>query len=168
MRSRRLRGNYRFSRQISPFIKKCYAHPMAEVIHKYIGKGKSQPTPEQEERDAAKAKLIAARARKEEALAIKRENEAREHRGELIARSEALRQASYIFVAIRQKLLGLPTLLARKLAGKTQHEMRMIIDAEVRGCLTELSDPAVVLRGYGRRRKSRSAGAVVPAGNHPA
>ena len=51
---------------------------MAEVIHKYIGKGEpSKPTPKQEERDAAKAKLVAARARKEEALAIKRENEAR-------------------------------------------------------------------------------------------
>ena len=128
---------------------------MAEVIHKYIGKGEPSkpPTPEQEARDAAKAKLIAARARKEEALAIKRENEAREHRGELIARPAALRQASYIFVAIRQKLLGLPTLLARKLAGKTRHEMRMIIDAEIRGCLTELSDPAVVLQGPKKRSR---------------
>ena len=125
---------------------------------RYIGKdGKapkpSKPTPKQEERDAAKAKLIVARARKEEALAIKRENEAREHRGELIARPEALRQASFIFVSIKQKLLGLPTLLARKCAGKTQHEMRMIIDAEIRGCLTELSDPDVVLRGP--RKRSR-------------
>jgi hypothetical protein len=126
---------------------------MSEVIHRYVGKDAKPSTPEQEERDAARAKLVAARARKEEALAIKRENEAREHRGELIARNEALRQASYIFVAVKQKLLGLPTSLARKLEGKSQHERRMIIDAEVRSCLTELSDPSVVLRGYARRRR---------------
>ena len=125
---------------------------------RYIGKGDKapeprKPTPKQEEREEAKAELLKARIRKENALAYKRETEAREKRSELIARPAALHQLCDMFVVIRQKLLGLPTPLARKLEGKTQHERKVIIDAELRGCLAVLSDPEVVLRGPKKRSR---------------
>ena len=50
------------------------------------------------------------------------------------------REAQRRLFMIRSRLLLLPTQLARKRVGKSQHEMRMIIDAAIREMLTALSD----------------------------
>ena len=115
---------------------------MAEVIHRYLRKGEPlpQPTKEQLEREESNARFAAARARKEEALATLREAESKRRQGELIEKATAIRQASFLFVAFRQRMLLLPTQLARKCVGKGEHEIRMIIDGQIRACLTELSE----------------------------
>jgi hypothetical protein len=114
---------------------------MAEVYHKYVRAGEKVPPPskEQKGREESNARFAAARARKEEALATLREAEAKKRDGELIERAEALKQATFLFVTCRQRLLALASSLPRKLVGKAPHEMKMIIDGQVRECLTELS-----------------------------
>ena len=115
---------------------------MAEVYHKYVRAGEKvpKPTKEQRDRDESDAKFSAARARKEEALADLREAESKRRAGELIERRMAIHQATFLFVTFRQRLLSFATTLPRKLVNKSEHEMRMIIDAQVRECLTELSE----------------------------
>ena len=114
---------------------------MAEVYHKYVRAGETVPPPTKEQiaRGESNAKFAAARARKETALAELREAEAKKRNGELIERRKVIHQAAFLFVATRQRLLALPTSLPRKLVGKTEHEMRMILDGAIRECLTELS-----------------------------
>jgi hypothetical protein len=114
---------------------------MAEVIHRYVRRGEPipEPTEEQKNRRASDAKFAEARARKETALAELRESELRRRKGELIEKNVAVMQASFLFGAIRQKMLALPTLLVRKLQVPDAHQARMIIDADIRELLTELS-----------------------------
>jgi hypothetical protein len=115
---------------------------MAQVYHKYVRAGEKilEPAKEQRDRDESDAKFSAARARKEEALADLREAEWKRRSGELIERRTAIHQATFLLITFRQRLLSFATTLPRKLVGKTEHEMRMIIDAQVRECLTELSE----------------------------
>jgi hypothetical protein len=123
---------------------------MAEVYHKYVRAGEKVPAPtkKQQERDESNAKFAEARARKETALANLREFESKKRDGELIEKAKAVHQASFLFVACRQRLLALPAPLARKIEGKTQHEARMIIDSAIREALTELAElPNVITRG---------------------
>ena len=49
------------------------------------------------------------------------------------------REAQDVCIVIRSRLLLLPTQLARKCVGKSQHEMRMIIDGAIREALSELA-----------------------------
>ena len=132
---------------------------MAEVYHKYVRAGEEVPAPskEQKRREESNARFAAARARKEEALANLREAEAKKRDGELIEKATAIHQASFLFVAVRQKLLALPAPLPRRLEGKNPHERKMIIDEAIRGCLTELAElPNVITREHYAAFKSEN------------
>ena len=115
---------------------------MAQVYHKYVRAGEKIPEPakEQRDRDESDAKFSAARARKEGALADLREAESKKRQGELIERRTAIHQATFLLITFRQRLLSFATTLPRKLVNKTEHEMKMIIDAQVREVLNELSE----------------------------
>jgi hypothetical protein len=68
-------------------------------------------------------------------------------RGELIERDTAVRQASYLIIAVRQHMLALAGVLPRKLVGRSEHEMKQAIDSAVRACLNELAElPNVITR----------------------
>ena len=99
---------------------------MAEVIHRYLGKdGKTpEPTAEQKERQGSDARLSAAKAREREAIAALREAELARKRGELVETAVVTREAQDVCIVIRSRLLLLPTQLARKCVGKSQHEMK--------------------------------------------
>ncbi len=123
---------------------------MAEVYSQIPSSGRKtpEPTKEQIEREESNAKFAAARARKETALAELREAESKRRAGELIEKSVAVRQASYLFVTIRQRLLAMPSVLARKINTPDRHATRMLIDSEIRAALTELAElPNVITRG---------------------
>src|SRR5262245_12478490 len=115
---------------------------MAEVIHRYIRRGESltQPTNERKERTKSDARFAASRAEKEEALATLRQAEVLRKRHELISTNTAVKQASFLFAACRQRMLSLAGSLPRKLVGKTAHEIKLILDAAIRECLTELAE----------------------------
>ena len=139
---------------------------MAEVYHRYIRRGEKTPEPTQEQRDReeSNARFAAARARKESALADLREAESKRRAGELIEKATATRQASFLFVTIRQRLLALPPLLARRLDVPDKHQARMIIDSAIREVLTELAElPNVITRGqYEAQGKGRPSMASNP------
>jgi hypothetical protein len=124
---------------------------MASVYHKYLRKGEAVPPPskEQLEREESAAQLIRERTRKERALADLREAEFRRKRGQLIERCEAVHQASFLFAAIRWKLLALPTLVARRLEvpDRERHAAKLVVDSTIREVLTELAAlPSVITR----------------------
>jgi phage terminase Nu1 subunit (DNA packaging protein) len=127
---------------------------MAEVYHRYLGKnGKiPEPTAEQKKREASDARLSAAKAREREAIAALREAELARKRGELVETAIVTREAQDVCIVIRSRLLLLPTQLARKCVGKSQHETRMIIDSGIREALTELSNLTSI-----RHRKRKAA-----------
>jgi hypothetical protein len=129
---------FSLSRLLRILWQDCY--PMGDI--RYFGKGDEPPkrSKEQQEREANEAKLSAARAREREAIATLREADVLRKRHELISRDTAMKQASFLFVSIRQRLLALPTQLVRKLDVPDKPRARMIIDASIRECLTELSE----------------------------
>jgi hypothetical protein len=97
-------------------------------------------------------------------MADLREAEAKRRTGQLIEKAEATRQASFLFVTIRQRLLALPPLLARRLDVPDKHQARMIIDSAIREVLTELAElPNVITRGqYEAQGKGRPSMASNP------
>jgi hypothetical protein len=111
---------------------------MAEVIHRYIGKNNGARRTL--EREVSDTRLQEAKAREREAIAALREAEVALRRGKLVETAIVTREAQDITIIIRSRMLLLPTLLARKCVGKSQHEMRMIIDSGIREALTELSN----------------------------
>ena len=116
----------------------CY--PMGDI--RYFGKGDEPPkrSKEQQEREANEAKLSAARAREREAIATLREADVLQKRSELISRDEAQRQAAFLLVAIKQRLLALPARLSRELDVPDRRAAKRIIDERIRECLVELSE----------------------------
>jgi phage terminase Nu1 subunit (DNA packaging protein) len=122
---------------------------MATVFHRYVGRDGKIPKPSTEEKNkqSADRQFAEARARQTEAKAQLAEMEARRRSGELIERSEAIRQASFLCVSLQRRMLALAGTLPRKLVGKGTHEMKTIIDGAIRECLTELSElPNVITR----------------------
>ena len=118
---------------------------MSEVVHRYIGKGQSVPKPAKESKEKVEARRWDAEFRKQRAeherlKRTEREANLARMRGELISRDEAQRQAAFLLVAIKQRLLGLPTQLARKLDVPDRHVAKLIIDERIRECLVELSE----------------------------
>ena len=66
------------------------------------------------------------------------------------------REAQDVNIIIRSRLLLLPTQLARQCVGKSQHEMRMIIDAGIREALTALSDFQLYVTSIRRKKRSNA------------
>jgi hypothetical protein len=73
-------------------------------------------------------------------------------RGELVETAAVAREAQDVNIVIRSRLLLLPTQLARKCVGKSEHEMRMIIDAGIREALTALSDFKMYIASIRKRK----------------
>lgn len=109
--------------------------------------------PEEEE---AEAYYKQQRAENERLKALERDVKLRKTRGSLIEREACLRQASSIMVAIRQRLLLVPTLAARAIRpGTSQHDVRFAIDKEIRAALGELADFPEKVAGGGRWKERR-------------
>ena len=91
------------------------------------------------------------RAENERLKALERDAKLRKLRGELIERQTCLRQASSIMVAVRQRLMLVPTLAARHITpGTSQHDARLAIDKEIRLALSELADFPQKATGAGK------------------
>ena len=121
---------------------------MAEVFHRYLGKdGKMPRLSPQERKEAARRNKLAAELTDERAQAV-RANRLRSEmllakaRGELITKQLVERQAAYLLVAMRQKILGIPQTYSRRLTGITDqremgarlHEMAVSLLEERRSC----------------------------------
>jgi hypothetical protein len=118
----------------------------AEVIHRYVGRGdgdvparkQSKSEQEREELDAEwPRKLIAAEGAKQ------RLHEAKlmTMRGELISRQHVTRQAAFLVISLRQRLLALSAQHARELLNVAdEREMALRLDAIVRDALSEIAD----------------------------
>jgi len=81
------------------------------------------------------------RIKRTEALTISVELELARARGELIERDLAVKQLQYLMVSTRQKLLAIPTSLARQLLHKTDvREVHSILQVAIFEVLNELKD----------------------------
>jgi hypothetical protein len=121
---------------------------MSTVYHKYVGANASVPEPSQDKQESVRqrgerAKWDTAfrkeRAEHERLKRIEREANLARMRGELISRDEAQRQAAFLLVTIKQRLLTLPARLSRELDVPDRHAAKLIIDEWIRECLVELS-----------------------------
>jgi phage terminase Nu1 subunit (DNA packaging protein) len=98
------------------------------------------PRPREEGEPEADVLYKQQRAENERLKAEERQTKRDKTRGELIERSACLRQANYVMTAIRQRLLLVPALAARKIKADDQHAAKLAIDLEIRKALEELAD----------------------------
>ena len=63
-------------------------------------------------------------------------------RGELIEKSLVERQATYLFIAMRQRILHLPQTYARRLVGLNDREISAVLEEAAHSILNELKDLA--------------------------
>jgi phage terminase Nu1 subunit (DNA packaging protein) len=93
---------------------------MAEVIHRYVGKP-GKPSKEDQRQKAAKQKLDAEFVREKTTQVVARrmqtEMEVARRRDLLIEKELVIQQASYLLVALRQRLLSMPQTYSRRLFG---------------------------------------------------
>ena len=62
-------------------------------------------------------------------------------RGQLISKELVTRQATFLFIAMRQKILNLPTTYARRLTGLDDiQEVRKILEGAAHSILNEIKD----------------------------
>jgi phage terminase Nu1 subunit (DNA packaging protein) len=61
-------------------------------------------------------------------------------RNELIEKRLVVAQASYLFIAIRQKVLQLPTTYARRLVGLNEREIGEVLKGAAHSILNEIKD----------------------------
>jgi hypothetical protein len=121
---------------------------MAEVIHRYIGRDGNVPAREKSKSEQEREQLDAQWRRKRIAAesAKQRLHEAKlmTMRGELISKQHVTRQASFLVLSLRARLLALAGTLAPKIAracgGGDQRAIESLIDAEVRDVLSEISE----------------------------
>jgi hypothetical protein len=111
---------------------------MAEVIHRYVGRGDIPARKRSEKLDAEwRRKRISAESAKQ-AL---HEAKMLAMRGELISKRHAVKQASFLILSLRARLLALGGTLSPSIvkAGGDQRAIESLIDAEVRAALDELA-----------------------------
>jgi hypothetical protein len=88
------------------------------------------------------------RIRRNEALELKNRRELillAKARGELILRDLVEKQATYLLIAMRQRMLDVPRAYAGRLVGLNAHEASQVLRAAMIECLEELRDlPAKV------------------------
>jgi hypothetical protein len=119
---------------------------MSEVIHRYIGRDQPIPKSKDSKESAARKKerekwdtqFRKERAEHECVRRIEREANLHRMRGELISRDVAQKQASFLFVTFRERLLARARKLPRKLLGKSLHEMKLILHEDACEYLNEL------------------------------
>jgi hypothetical protein len=98
---------------------------MAEVFHRYIGKDGKVPrvSPAERKQQARRTELAAELTR--ERVAATRANRLRSEmllarqRGELIEKALVQRQATWLLIAFRQRMLSIPQIYTRQLLGIT-------------------------------------------------
>jgi phage terminase Nu1 subunit (DNA packaging protein) len=80
-----------------------------------------------------------ARARKENALAFLRELQLRQRQGELIEVSAVKRATFAVSRMVRDNLENIPARISGPCVGKDQHEIFVLMSAEIRQCLEGLT-----------------------------
>jgi hypothetical protein len=128
---------------------------MAEVFHRYIGKdGKAPKVSPAERKKQARQNELAAELTDERAQAV-RVNRMRgemllaKARGELVTKELVERQAAYLLVALRQRILSLPQTYARRLLNISDQkemaaklkEMALSVLNEIKDLPSRVSDP---------------------------
>jgi hypothetical protein len=108
------------------------------AVVRYIPKRDRRPPGEPEAEVAYKEQ----RAENERLKVAERDLKLKKTRGEVISRAACLRQAGYVMTSIRQRLLLVPMLAARRLGGtdEARHEAAAVIGAEIRAALEELAN----------------------------
>jgi hypothetical protein len=129
---------------------------MAEVIHRYVGKGgKLPPGPSKEElrRKAEKAEadriFVEEKTRQVAVRRLETEMRVAERRGELIEKRLVERQAAYLLVALRQRILTIPQAYARRILGLTDaaqaskilKEMSIAVLNDIMNLPQQVTDP---------------------------
>jgi hypothetical protein len=129
---------------------------MAQVIHRYVGKGgKLPPGPSKEElrRNAEKAEadriFVEEKTRQVAIRRLETEMRVAERRGELMHVKLVERQLAYLLVALRQRILNIPQSYARKLLGledvgqvmRVLREMSISILNEIQYLPQQVTDP---------------------------
>ena len=118
---------------------------MAEVIHRYIGKGEKPPPPPK----PPAAKLgdpldREYRIHRNEALQLKNHREKMllaKARHELISKATVRQQAEFLLVSLRQRLMQIPRTHARRILNLSDYgQARKVLDAIMTGLLNELQD----------------------------
>jgi hypothetical protein len=120
---------------------------MAEVIHRYVGRGDKVPKPtpdeqkERADRRKADAELTAERSRSVRAKRLQSELILAKARGELIPKTVVQNQASFLLVALRSRITQLPGTYARRILGLSDVEKaRAILREAAHGILNDLQD----------------------------
>jgi len=123
---------------------------VATVYHRYLRRGEPEPAPEPRREDADALKALKAAAdlefveeKKLQVIARRRETEIRnaQRKRELIPRALVVRQASFLVISLRQRLLAIPAQHARDLLSvDDERELARRLDAIVRDALSEISD----------------------------
>jgi hypothetical protein len=128
---------------------------MAEVFHRYLGKdGKLPKLSAQERKEAARRNKLATELTDERAQAV-RINRMRSEtllakaRGELIAKDLVEKQAAYLLIAMRQRILGIPQTYSRRLLNISDQkemaaklkEMALSVLNEIKDLPSRVSDP---------------------------
>jgi hypothetical protein len=128
---------------------------MAEVFHRYIGKGQKPPPPpkispeeqkERADRRKADAELTAERSRGLRTKRMQSELILAKARNDLVSKAVVQNQASFLLVALRQKIMQLPATYSRRIVGIADVEQaRKILTVAAHQLLADLQDlPAKV------------------------
>jgi hypothetical protein len=123
---------------------------VATVYHRYLRRGE-QPEPEparDSDAEAAKAAKLAAdleftNEKRLQVIARRRETLIRnaQRKRELIPRSHVLKQAAFLVISLRQRLLAIAEQHARELLNiSDEREVARRLDAIVRDALSEIAD----------------------------
>jgi hypothetical protein len=118
---------------------------MAEVIHRYVGRGDAAAAPRElskseQEREQLDAEWRRKRIAAESAKQRLHEAKMLSMRGELISRQHVTRQATFLLIALRQRLLAIAAQHARELLNiADEREMALRLDAIVRSSLDEIA-----------------------------
>ncbi len=102
---------------------------MAEVIHRYVGRGDKVPkmSSEERKRQAAQHKADAELVReRSEAIRVKRMGNQlllAKARGELIPKALAQQQAGFLLITLRSKILAIPQTYSRRLLDISDREV---------------------------------------------
>jgi hypothetical protein len=117
------------------------------------------PRQREDGEDAADTLFKQQRAENERLKVTEKEIRLSKARGELIERAACLRQASFVMTSIRQRLMLVPALAARKLVAggaSDSHAIKLVIAAEIRAALEDLAsfpEKVVDISRWERTRK---------------
>ena len=120
---------------------------MAEVIHRYVGKGgrlpKISPGEQKEQADRRNLgdELTGERSREIRTRRMQSEMLLAKARNELIPKAVVQQQAAHLLVAHRQKILSVPQTHARRILNLSDYgKAREVLKAIMIGLLHEISD----------------------------